>query len=252
MHNKHRFFKYSTLALAVTYSLSSFAQESADETADETVVEKIQVTGSRISRDPNLAAPSPVQSISAQEIQVSGEFSITDVINDIPALFSSTTAESSIDSGFADGANILNLRGLGSARTLTIVNGRRHVGGVGGSAAVDVGSIPMALIESVDVLTGGASAVYGADAVTGVVNFNLRDDFEGFEVDIQTGRSGENDAEQLSISSVWGTNFDNDRGNFAVSVEYQDDKGLRVSERDDGLIRGSARDWTNPVALPAG
>ncbi|MFT6086722.1 MAG: iron complex outermembrane receptor protein [Glaciecola sp.] len=247
MHNKHTFFKYSTLALAVTYSLGANTQESADEAANETVIEKIQVTGSRIARDPNLAAPSPIQSISAQEIQVSGEFSITDVINDIPALFSSTTAESSIDSGFADGANILNLRGLGSSRTLTIVNGRRHVGGVGGSAAVDVGSIPMALIESVDVLTGGASAVYGADAVTGVVNFNLRDDFEGFKVDIQTGRSGENDAEQLSISSVWGTNFDNDRGNFAVSVEYQDDKGLRVSERKDGLIRGSARDWTNPA-----
>jgi outer membrane receptor protein involved in Fe transport len=247
MRTKPTFFKYSTLALAVTYSLGSLAQETAPTLTDEAAVEKIQVTGSRISRDPNLASPSPVQSISAAEIQSSGEFSITDVINDIPALFSSTTAESSIDSAFAEGANVLNLRGLGSARTLTIVNGRRHVGGVGGSAAVDVGSIPMALIESVDVLTGGASAVYGADAVTGVVNFQLRDDFEGFELDIQTGRSGENDADQYSISGVWGTNFDNDRGNFAVAVEYQEDKGLRVSERDDGLIRGSASDWANPA-----
>ena len=247
MSNNHVVFKYSTLALAVVYSLTANSQASAQELNEEKVVEKIQVTGSRISRDPNLAAPSPIQSISAEDIQASGEFSITDVINDIPALFSSTTAESSIDSAFADGANILNLRGLGSARTLTIVNGRRHVGGVGGSAAVDVGSIPMALIESVDVLTGGASAVYGADAVTGVVNFQLRQDFEGFELDLQTGRSGENDAEQYSVSAVWGSNFDNDRGNFAVAVEYQEDKGLRVYERDDGLIRGSARDWTNPA-----
>ncbi|MCQ8847740.1 TonB-dependent receptor [Alteromonas stellipolaris] len=239
------------LASAIASALAlnaGLAQAQEDAEVKEQDVEKVLVTGSRIARDPNLASPSPVQSISEEDIQLSGEFSITDVINDIPALFSSTSSESSIDSGtFADGANVLNLRGLGTNRTLTLVNGRRHVGGVAGSAAVDVGSIPVKLIKSVEVLTGGASAVYGADAVTGVVNFILRDDYEGFEFDVNSGISSEGDGEQISMSALYGRNFDNDKGNFAVSVEYQNDEGVRVSERDNGLIIGSARDWTNPA-----
>ncbi len=96
-------------------------------------------------------------------------------------------------------------------------------------------------------LTGGASAVYGADAVTGVVNFILQDDYEGFEFDVNTGISSEGDGEQISMSALYGENFDNDRGNFAINIEYQNDEGVRVSERDNGLIIGSARDWTNPA-----
>ena len=241
----------TALACAVASALSlnaSVVQAQEEAEIKEEDVEKVVVTGSRIARDPNLASPSPVQAISEEDIQLSGEFSVTDVINDIPALFSSTTAESSIDSAsFSDGANILNLRGLGANRTLTLVNGRRHVGGSAGSAAVDVGSIPVKLIKSVEVLTGGASAVYGADAVTGVVNFILRDDYEGFEVDVNTGISSEGDGEQLSISALYGTNFDDDKGNFAINVEFQRDEGVRVSERDNGLLIGSGGDWTNPA-----
>lgn len=234
------------LACAVAAALSVGAVH-AQEPVSEDDVEKVVVTGSRIARDSNLAAPSPVQSITEEDIQASGEFSVTDIVNDIPALFSSTTAESSIDSAFADGANVLDLRGLGENRTLTLVNGRRHVGGVQGSAAVDVGSIPLKLIETVEVLTGGASAVYGADAVTGVVNFIMKDDFEGLEFDVTTGMSSEGDSEQFTLSTVYGTNFDNDKGNIAFAVEYQKDEGLQVHERDNGLIIGSARDWTNPA-----
>ena len=95
--------------------------------AQEQQIEEITVTGSRIARDPNLSGALPVQSIDEQEIQMSGEFSIADVVNDVPALLGSTTSESSIDSGFSDGANVLSLRGLGSSRTLTLVDGRRHV-----------------------------------------------------------------------------------------------------------------------------
>ena len=128
----------TALACAVASALSlnaSVVQAQEEAEIKEEDVEKVVVTGSRIARDPNLASPSPVQAISEEDIQLSGEFSVTDVINDIPALFSSTTAESSIDSAsFSDGANILNLRGLGANRTLTLVNGRRHVGGSAGSA----------------------------------------------------------------------------------------------------------------------
>ena len=116
-----------------------FSLTSGSVMAQEQQIEEITVTGSRIARDPNLSGALPVQSIDEQEIQMSGEFSIADVVNDVPALLGSTTSESSIDSGFSDGANVLSLRGLGSSRTLTLVDGRRHVGGVQGSSSVDIG-----------------------------------------------------------------------------------------------------------------
>jgi len=215
--------------------------------AQQEELEEITVTGSRIARDPNLTGALPVQSVDQQEIQMSGEFAISDVVNDVPALLMSTTSEQSIDSAdFADGANILNLRGLGANRTLVLVDGRRHVGGAQGSSAVDVGSIPMRLVERVEVLTGGASAIYGADAVTGVVNFIMKDDFEGFNIDASYGISSEGDGEQTSLTATWGTNFANDRGNFAVSVDYRVDAGLKMSERP-GAQYGTGGDLVNPA-----
>ncbi|MEM1403197.1 MAG: TonB-dependent receptor [Pseudomonadota bacterium] len=235
-------------SLAATASTGAFAQD-PDETAE--MLEEVVVTGSRIQRDPNAIASQPVTSVSAEDIAISGEFTITDVINDIPALFSSNTSENSLDGNQpadrADGTNTLNLRGLGEERTLVLVDGRRHVAGAAGTQAVDVGSIPMKLIERVEVLTGGASAVYGADAVTGVVNFILKDDYEGFEIDLQTGISSEGDANQTAVSAIWGANFDNGRGNVAVTLDYRTDEGLQASERGaDGVLLGSGRDWVNP------
>ena len=212
------------------------------------LVEEIVVTGSRLKRDANLTGALPVQTVDSDTIRLSGEFSVTDVINDVPALLNSTTSEQSTDSDtFDDGANILNLRGLGSTRTLVLVDGRRHVGGVQGSSAVDVGSIPLKLIDRVEVLTGGASAVYGADAVTGVVNFILKDDFEGFEVDANVGFSEKGDGEQASIAAVWGRNFNDGRGNITASIDYRADSGLQVSDRGNGALIGSSRDWVNPA-----
>ena len=176
----------SIAALGLSLSAGSVFAQEEDETLEEIIV-----TGSRIARDPNLSGALPIQAVDSERIQMSGEFAIADVVNDIPALLFSVTSEQSIDAGgFSDGSNVLNLRGLGSNRTLTLVNGRRHVAGVQGSAAVDVGSIPMRLVERVEVLTGGASAIYGADAVTGVVNFIMKDNYEGFGIDVNYGISG--------------------------------------------------------------
>jgi len=213
--------------------------------AQQDVIEEVIVTGSRIARDPNLTGALPVQSLTAEDIQSSGEFSLTDVVNDVPALLASLTQEQSVDSG-PDGANRLNLRGLGQVRTLVLVDGRRHVGGSQGSSAVDIGSIPAALVERVEVLTGGASAVYGADAVTGVVNFVMRDDFEGLEINARYASSEYRDAEQGVFSLVYGENFDNGRGNITFSADVRQDQGLKVHERADGLYAGSAGDWDNP------
>lgn len=211
-------------------------------------VEEIFITGSRIARDPNLGGAIPVSSIDAEQIRVSGEFGVAEVVNDVPALLTSITSDQSQEQsdGVLGATNRLNLRGLGSNRTLTLVDSRRHVGGAAGTAAVDVGSIPMALVESVEVITGGASAIYGADAVTGVVNFILKDDFEGFQLDMNYGVSDEGDAAQSSVTATYGFNFDDDRGNLAVSVDYRSDEGLLAGERPNGVFLGSTRDWANP------
>ena len=229
---------------AVALFAASALPFSGQVVAQDELIEEVIVTGSRISRDSNLTGALPVQSVDADDIRRSGEFSIADVVNDIPALLTSVTAEQSIDNG-VDGQNTLNLRGLGINRTLVLVDGRRHVGGVQGSSAVDVGSIPMPLIERVEVLSGGASAVYGADAVTGVVNFILKDDFEGIEVDANYGLSDRGDGEQSSLSVVFGENFDNGRGNVTVAVDIRNDDGLTMGERSNYSI-GSAGNWVNP------
>ena len=241
----------SILSTSVAAAVAAITAASmpAAVTAQELGLEEVVVTGSRIQRDPNATASQPITSLSSEDIAISGEFSISDVVNDVPSLFSSSTSENSIDGSnddSDDGTNILDLRGLGAARTLVLVDGRRHVSGSSGTQAVDVGSIPMKLIERVEVLTGGASAVYGADAVTGVVNFVLKDDFEGFDIDIMTGLSGEGDGNQSTIAAVWGKNFSNGRGNIAVAVDYRKDEGLEAGERSGGLLVGTGRDWVNP------
>lgn len=229
------------LLAATTLPLSSFV------VAQDTI-EEVIVTGSRIARDSNLTGSNPIQSVSAEDIRSSGEFSLTDVVNDIPSLLSSVSSEQSIDDGAdtSDGANVLNLRGLGAERTLVLVNGRRHVGGVQGTGAVDIGSIPQGLVERVEVLTGGASAVYGADAVTGVVNFILKDDFEGLEFGGNFGMSEYGDGEQSSMSVLFGRNFADGRGNFTAALDVRNDEGLKVSDRSDGLRTGSGGNWVNP------
>lgn len=166
-------------ALAAALALALGPQAQAQQAAG--VIEEVVVTGSRIARDPNATAPVPVQAVSGLDIQRSGVIDAADVFKDIPSLLTSVSSQSScqgsVFSAFgATGESVLQLRGMGRERTLVLVNGRRHVSGVAGSQSVDVGSIPVSLIERVEVLTGGASALYGADAVTGVVNYILKED----------------------------------------------------------------------------
>ena len=227
------------LASASTIAMmSGVAVAQEDVSRQDTVV----VTGSRIPTDPNLVSSVPVQSVDADDIKLSGEINLADVVNDIPALISSLTSDNS-----AIGSNALNLRGLGAERTLTLVNGRRHVAGFRGTQAVDIGSIPRALVERVEVTTGGASAVYGSDAVTGVVNFILKDDFEGFEATGQYGVSGEADAETYSFDTIFGSNFDQGRGNVVATFSVEKDTGLSYGDRDWSKDNGIAVTQANPA-----
>ena len=226
----------SSAMLALPWAAVAQTPEPAGVPQDEIVV-----TGSRIALDPNLVSSTPVQSLNDEDILLSGEINLSEIVNDIPALISSTSTENS-----ASGGASLNLRGLGGVRTLTLVNGRRHVAGFRGTTAVDVGSIPRALVDRVEVTTGGASAIYGADAVTGVVNFVLKDDFEGIEANLQGGISTEWDAENVAFDVTLGKNFDNDRGNATLSVSIVEDTALFNGDRDWARDNGIAFNIANP------
>lgn len=215
-------------------------------------IEEVVVTGSRIERS-NATSNQPISTISGEDIARTGRQDLGEILNDNPAMLSSVTASNSLDfepNNVAEADNIggsaLDLRGLGYQRTLTLVNGRRHVSGIEGTSSVDVSTIPSALIEQVEVLTGGASAIYGADAVTGVVNFILKDDFEGLELDFKPGISSEGDGESTSLSAVFGKNFNDGRGNVTFALQHDYTKGLRAGDRSYLSGDGMYNNDTNP------
>ncbi len=148
-----------------------------------TTVEDVVVTGSRIPQ-PNLTQTSPVNTIGATDVKLAGTTRVEDVVNTLPQAFAS---QGSTISNGSSGTATVNLRGMGAARTLVLVDGRRLGPGDPGTPAADINFIPAPLIERIDVLTGGASAVYGSDAVAGVVNFIMKKDFEGLQIDINHG-----------------------------------------------------------------
>jgi outer membrane receptor protein involved in Fe transport len=190
----------------------------------------IIVTGSRIRR-PNLDSPVPITSISAEELTQTGDVNVGDRLNDLPSLRSTFSQSNSTRFIGTAGVNLLDLRGLGVERTLVLVNGRRHITYTPGDFLVDVNTIPTDLIERVDVVTGGSSAVYGSDAVAGVVNFMLKRNFEGVRLRGQAGVSSRGDRGIQFISLTGGKNFMDDRANVAVNLEYVDADPLYFHQR---------------------
>jgi outer membrane receptor protein involved in Fe transport len=193
----------------------------------------IVVTGSRIRR-PDFSTPNPVISIGTDQIQESGTTNLTQFLTGYPALqgSSGSTDNAGDNAGIGyTGLNLLNLRNLGTDRTLVLVDGRRHVSGVPGSQAVDINTIPSDLVERVDILTGGASAIYGADGVSGVVNFVMKRNFQGLSVRAQDGISKYGDAGQRLLALTAGTNFADGRGNIAIAVEHGEEDRLESHDR---------------------
>jgi outer membrane receptor protein involved in Fe transport len=181
----------------------------------------ILVTGSRIRR-PNLESTVPITSVSGEQFFQQGQTNVGDTLNDLPQLRSTFAQQNpGLGIGIA-GLNLLDLRGLGTQRTLVLVNGRRHVPAdiLNNAVSVDVNSIPNDLIERVDIVTGGNSAIYGSDAIAGVVNFVLRRDFNGFQVRGQAGITQEGFGGNQYISAMAGRNFGDGRGNITLHGEY--------------------------------
>jgi outer membrane receptor protein involved in Fe transport len=210
----------------------------APATADsDSAASDIVVTGSRIQR-PDYEAPSPIISNDAADIRQSGNTNLTNFLVRVPALVNSRDstragggdAVSSAQLG-QSGLNQLNLRNLGANRTLTLVDGRRHVAAEASNAAVDINAIPTDLISRVDVLTGAVSAIYGADGVTGVVNFVLRRDFQGVSARAQMGVSQYGDGATRFASLLAGRNFADGRGNVTLAYEYSAEERVPYESR---------------------
>jgi len=241
-----RFSMFSASALAVATALSNPAlaqtapqsETAAPQPEAADVGDTIVVTGSRIA-NPSATSASPLQIVNAEQIQQSGAFNVQDLLLENPAF--GTPGISRTNSSFATqsaGVATVDLRNLGSDRTLTLVNGRRFVAGVPGSSAVDLNVIPTQFLERVDVLTGGASAVYGSDAVAGVVNFIYKTKFDGIQADAQAGISDRGDGFDRQANLLVGKNFADGRGNIMIFGGYS--KQGTVLKRDRFTEAGSS------------
>lgn len=237
-------FTTSPVALALIAALSSTNTLAEEVTQDDsTDVERIEVTGSRIARI-NTQTPSPVVSIGSEAIKSTGLMNINEILTQLPQFalgYDSSQGNSSFGNA---GLNAVNLRNLGTDRTLVLVNGRRVVKSTydDGEMATDTGYIPVDLIDRVDILTGGAAATYGADAVAGVVNFVMKKEYEGTRVSAQYGESDLGDGEAASFTITTGHNFNNDKGNVVFSLDYFDEKGASLMNRPGS---GEQTSWLN-------
>ncbi|MFZ9708753.1 MAG: TonB-dependent receptor domain-containing protein [Steroidobacteraceae bacterium] len=228
------------LALA---SAPAWVQQNTNQTSSAEGLEEVVITGSRIKRSEALDSTVPVTSVSVAELLEQGDVNLGDALNDLPSLRSTYSSGNSTRFIGTAGLNFLDLRGLSISRTLVLVNGRRHITASPGDYLVDVNTIPSDLLERVDVVTGGNSAIYGSDAVAGVVNFITRRNFEGVTIRAQTGSSGQSDRDASFVSLTAGQNFADGRGNVAVALEISQSDPLYFSERDSltGAVSGRSQ-----------
>ncbi|GAB2993862.1 TonB-dependent receptor domain-containing protein [Psychrosphaera aestuarii] len=202
--------------LAFTAS-NAFARENEENKVDE--IEKITVTGSRIAKT-ELSTPTPVLVLGQQEIARFGTPDLGSVLAELPAIGATNTLSGNAGSNANAGQSSADLRRLGANRSLVLVNGKRHVAGSPGSAQVDLSTIPAVLIERIEIITGGASAIYGSDAVTGVINVVLKEDFEGLELNATASGSTEGvGAKNHTFSIVSGASSDKGNVTFFAGVE---------------------------------
>ncbi len=228
---------FSALALTL---LAAPIPEAAAQT-DEASVEEIVVTGSRIRRNP-LDQPVAIMEIGAADIESTGLTNLADALQQLPISGSAINSQFNVPgnsgfpqdgSGIGAGAAQLAIRNVSAKRTLVLVDGRRWIAGASASGvpnAVDLNTIPDNVIERVEILQDGASAIYGSDAIGGVVNIITRQNYEGFRFDAQAGSFlDHDDGESYEISGLWGGG--NDTTHFVLSMGYRDERGVETWDR---------------------
>lgn len=209
----------------------------------EELVEEIIVTGTRITR-PDLASPSPITSIGGRDLELSNTIHLESFLNTLPQTIPGFDGSSN-NPGTSEAD--VNLRGLGASRTLVLVNGRRYITS-NQTFRVDINTIPTGLVERIDVVTGGASAVYGSDAVTGVVNFILKDDFEGLQIDSSYEITGAGDGGIFDIAFTAGGNFADGRGNAVIFAQYTRREPIFQAGREEAFTTLNDAGPGNPLA----
>ncbi|MFA0790192.1 TonB-dependent receptor [Microbulbifer echini] len=218
-------------ALGTIASSGVFAQESIPGPE----VEEVVVTGSRIARDP-LSTTGPITLVDSEAIQRSGVGTIDELLNQLPSM--GTTGINANDNNGGAGLSFVDLRNLGAARTLVLVNGRRFVSSSSGVAsAVDMNNIPVDMIDRIEVLTDGASAVYGSDAVAGVINVVMKDSFDGVRVNARAGATEAGGGENGEISITFGKEFD--RGQFIGNITHSQRDEITYKDRDWAGLQSS-------------
>lgn len=228
------------LALAASPALAQVSDgppAASDTNADESPAmgNTIVVTGSRIAR-PDLNAPSPVTMVGEEQIELTGTQTLESLLNELPQVIPGATTTSNNPSGTF---GTVDLRGLGPGRTLILLNGERLPPSTT-TGLVDISLIPTPLVQRVEVITGGASAVYGSDAIAGVVNFILKDDFEGLELNGQMGINEDGTGQEFAVSSIVGGNFADGRGNLTVSGSYFNREAISTGRYDFSRVSSAA------------
>src|SRR5688572_9211318 len=229
----------ATSAAATTVVAGSVMAQDQEAGVTETVV----VTGTRLSR-PDLESNSPLSTVSADEIRLQGSVNVEEVLLDLPQ---TVPGISSTTNNGGDGTTTVNLRGLGSQRTLVLVDGKRFIPSDQGGAA-DLNALPVSLIERIDVVTGGASAVYGSDAMAGVVNMIMKKNFQGIQLDTQYGQTGESDGDQIDVNILVGNNFADGAGNVTAYAGYTQRDEIFQGDRDFSSF-AVTEDAANPGTL---
>jgi iron complex outermembrane receptor protein len=233
------------LSIAMLSAPAAFAQTATTAAAEETII----VTGSRIAR-PNLEQSSPVSVVDAVELSFRQPINAEEFLREIPGVVPNIGA--GVNNG-ANGSAQLDLRGLGSNRNLVLIDARRVVPATN-AGVVDLNLVPIALIERTEVFTGGASSVYGADAIAGVVNFVTKRDFTGVDLTTSFGLSERGDGQVFRTDLTIGANFDDGRGNVVVSMGYSDTNPVLQGDRAWGAVSlssGNGRPQGSITATPA-
>ena len=225
----------------VTEQASSIDRSRANDDSNAGVaastLDEVTVTATRVQRS-DFTAPTPTTVLSEQDLNATGATNIGDMTSLIPALVATGTPTASVLSSDTGRGHFLDLRGLGPGRTLVLVDGQRFVPTTA-DGKLDTDVIPAALVDHVEVVTGGASASWGSDAVSGVVNVILKKDLTGFQADVEGGISDHGDNQELKTSVAFGDPFADGRGHFTVAAEYSDNRGvLHQSDRS-----WSAQEW---------
>jgi outer membrane receptor protein involved in Fe transport len=192
----------------------------------------VQVTGSRI-KQANLTNSSSLTIISDKELQYQGTTNVETLLNNMPQTYAGFSTG---DSNGATGTATVDLRGLGAQETLVLIDGKRLMAGdptfsPTSAPSPDLNFIPAALIDRIDILSGGASAVYGSDAVAGVVNFIMKKDFQGFRIDSQVSRTDHSDGTTVDNTLLWGNNFSGGKGNITLYAGYQKMEAVNEGQR---------------------